>query len=161
MKKSHNIKKSLSMLPLLALAFSGTSIYPMEVEQPKDPQVQVFITSFENETEKNLTITIDNKNYTIQAGKTVDMRELNLKIPTHQKTIDIKHNENRIGQLIKKIDQNTAIFTLVYRTTRSMDQIDQQLFNIKPGRSYNFNIELHLEGKKLNESYIDVNAIEK
>ncbi len=70
MKKSYNTKKPLSMLLLLAVALFNTSMYSMEVVQPKDPQIVVFITYVKNTTDKNLIIKIDDTEFTIQAGET-------------------------------------------------------------------------------------------
>ncbi len=175
MKKSYNIKKSLSML--LLLAFSCTSMYSMEVEQPKPLQIQVFISFVENKTENDLTITIDDKDYVIKSGKT---EKLNQGVNTEQSAhpygdgnnyiiffsstnIEIKYQNKALaiimlgGRSDTDNQKGIANFRLI---SDAFDKIEES-FNTQTNKSYEFGIQLTLEGKNLEESTMEVVTIEK
>ncbi len=173
MKKSYNTKKPLSMLPLLALASFNTSMYSMEVVQPEAPQIVVFLTHVENNTNKDLTITIDGKNYVIKAGETrnlsqqvnVDMNPVKDKFTMWGKYIPIKHEGEIIVQVLidgKSYPVKPGFFNFLITGKEFQIPIDQYHFpKIKPDKSYDFSIQLTLEGENLEKSEIEVAAVEK
>ncbi len=165
----NNIKKSLSML--LLLAFSDTSMYSMEVEQPKTPQIQVFISFVENKTENDLTITIDNKDYVIKAGKTKKLNKniTQLKIPgtqkiSHTNIVIIKHNNKEIANIMHYLVKWSNIYiptTYDFYLFSTSGLSEEERFTIQPDKSYDFSLQLVLEGENLEESTIEVVAVEK
>ena len=184
MKKSYNTKKSLSMLPLLALALFNTSMYSMRVKPTMD--LKVSITRVENTTNKNLTITIDKKDYTIKAGRKrklnqeVAVQQINLGAVTFLEIKDggipIKHKGKRIvrvviggrtypAELAKLADQGFINFMLFGEKKEPTDEyrftIDEHRFTIKQGNSYDFSIQLTLKGENLEKSEIEVAAVER
>ena len=178
MKKSYNTKKPLSMLPLLALALFNTSMYSMKVVQPEAPQIVVFITYVENKTNKDLTITIDKKDYTIKAGGKRNLRQqvkivmypVDDRFTIFREYIPIKHKDKK---LVKHKDKKLVTVSIdggIYPAKKGYinfllfgkELIDQYDFlSIKPGKSYDFDIQLTLEGENLEESKIKVVAVEK
>ena len=171
MKKSYNTKKPLSMLPLLALALFNTSMYSMEVVQPEAPQIVVFITHVENATNKDLTITLDDKDYVIKAGKTrkpnqeVDIKSIKFAqtIEWH-KVITITHEDTPIERMIVIYGRYIPAHqtgSIRFSYSEMADLKYENSFEIKTDKSYDFGIQLYFEGENLEETEMEIVAVEK
>ncbi len=171
MKKSYNTKKPLSMLPLLALASFNTSMYSMEVVQPKALQVAVFIARVENNTNKDLTITIDGKDHAIEAG---EKRKLDQQVSVYSPnppfwsidSVEIKHKNKVIAKLniYWKRGWGEGLGMARFDLTSAPAgpyTFDSEEFATKSNKSYEFGIQLTLEGENLEKSEMEIVAVEK